>query len=356
MNKKSSKSSRKLKEKKLAITRTERKKRKKLKDNTTTQKNRTITPLLVLKTNLLPVSVFMLGCLIFYFSTGVSFSSPVYFDDHKIAKEAFAKEVSLLATTTDSIEKVKYSINMKKPKAFEGSELGNSFTKKDPVVRDFAIPISDKNIWEKIRPEELDYVSGVINPDDTLNEPEPIEKKPIAESIEIKSESTLQKEDEIRLLINYSENFTYENVKDFKTAVSRLVINTPMEAMVDDIVKRDRAVAAFLLGIGMKESKYGIYSPKKDGAECFNYWGYRGKENQTKSGYSCFDSPAHAVQVVGNRIETLVKGGLDTPAKMIVWKCGSSCAGHSPESVDKWIADVSINYYRLNPVRLLTKK
>jgi hypothetical protein len=33
-----------------------------------------------------------------------------------------------------------------------------------------------------------------------------------------------------------------------------------------------------------------------------------------------------------------------TPAKLIVWKCGFSCEGHSRESVQKWIADVDAYY------------
>lgn len=121
---------------------------------------------------------------------------------------------------------------------------------------------------------------------------------------------------------------------------------TPMEKMTKSISERNKAVAAFMIGIAMKESKFGLYSPKKkNGADCYNYWGYRGKENPTVNGYSCFDSPEHAVKVVGDRIENLVNKGVKTPAQMVVWKCGSSCAGHSPESVAKWIKDVSIHYY-----------
>jgi hypothetical protein len=142
---------------------------------------------------------------------------------------------------------------------------------------------------------------------------------------------------------------------ELEKKILKLVKDTPMEAMVSEISKRDQAVAAFILGIGMKESKYGLYSPKKDGRECYNYWGYRGKENTTKSGYSCFDSPEHAIQVVGDRIERIVRQGAKTPAQMISWKCGSTCAGHSPESVQKWIDDVAINYYKLNPGREVAK-
>jgi hypothetical protein len=163
--------------------------------------------------------------------------------------------------------------------------------------------------------------------------------------------------------LSYTELRTYAKADDFKPKnndlkrqIASITKNTPMARMINDISKHDRAVAAFIVGIAMKESKFGVYSPKKDGRECFNYWGYRGKENTTKSGYSCFDSPAHAIKVVGGKINSMVKQGAKTPAQMISWKCGSSCAGHDPVSVTKWISDVAINYYKLNPPNKLAKK
>lgn len=138
--------------------------------------------------------------------------------------------------------------------------------------------------------------------------------------------------------------------------VYSIIKGTPMEKMIDDIADRDRPVAAFIVGIAMKESKFGQYSPKKEGIECYNYWGYRGKENTTKSGYSCFDNPRHAIKIVGDRIEDIVKMGAKHPAQMISWKCGSTCKGHSPESVAKWISDVEINYYKLNPIKEFAKR
>lgn len=138
--------------------------------------------------------------------------------------------------------------------------------------------------------------------------------------------------------------------------ISKIIKGTPMEKMTDAIANRDDTTAAFIVGIAMKESKFGKFSPKKDGKECYNYWGYRGKENTTKSGYSCFDNPDHAIKVVGDRIARIVKQGAQTPEQMISWKCGSTCAGHSPESVDKWIADVGINYYRIQDAVKLARK
>lgn len=142
---------------------------------------------------------------------------------------------------------------------------------------------------------------------------------------------------------------------DLYKQIFSIVKNTPMEAMIGEIAKREKTVAAFMVGIGMKESKFGIYSPKKDGRTCYNYWGYRGKENTTDSGYSCFDNPDQAVKIVGDRIEALVKNGRTTPEEMIVWKCGQTCAGHTPESVDKWIKDVAIHYYDISLDNQLAK-
>lgn len=124
---------------------------------------------------------------------------------------------------------------------------------------------------------------------------------------------------------------------------------TPMETMVDSISQQDKTVAAFLVGIAFKESKFGVYSPKKNGHECYNYWGFKGKTNTTTGGYSCFSSPEEAVEIVGQRLQKLVqKNNLNTPSKMTVWKCGRSCAGHSPESVRKWVSDVSIHFNSIN--------
>jgi len=128
-----------------------------------------------------------------------------------------------------------------------------------------------------------------------------------------------------------------------------LVTGYPIVDMVPYISQRDQRVGHFLVAIAKKESDWGKHTPKKDGKECYNYWGYRGPENTTDSGYSCFDSPGHAVEVVGNRIEKLVNQNIDTPAKMVVWKCGSNCeAAGGQAAADKWISDVATYVAKLN--------
>jgi hypothetical protein len=154
---------------------------------------------------------------------------------------------------------------------------------------------------------------------------------------------------------NLQASLKAQKTETLRANISKIVKNTPMEKMVGEIAKTDRPVAAFIVGIAMKESKFGKFSPKKDGKDCYNYWGYRGKENTTKSGYSCFSSPSHAIEVVGSKIASMVKNGAKTPASMISWKCGSSCAGHDPASVTKWISDVAINYYQLNPKQTVAR-
>ena len=135
---------------------------------------------------------------------------------------------------------------------------------------------------------------------------------------------------------------------DLKEDVEKIVKNTPMSAMADAISQKPRPVAAFIVGIAMKESKFGVYSPKRGGRDCYNYWGFKGGGTTVAGGYSCFSSPEQAVDAVGGKIEKMVAKGVRTPAQAISWKCGSSCAGHGAENVRKWISDVAINFYKIN--------
>lgn len=132
--------------------------------------------------------------------------------------------------------------------------------------------------------------------------------------------------------------------KRFDAEVTAMVKGYPIEAMLPYILKQDRDVAAFLIGIGKKESNWGKRVPVLNGKDCYNYWGYRGiRDAMGTGGHTCFNSPEDAVTTVGKRIQTLVQEKkLSTPAKMIVWKCGSTCAGHKPADVRKWISDVAM--------------
>ena len=127
--------------------------------------------------------------------------------------------------------------------------------------------------------------------------------------------------------------------------IKEMVKGYPIEQMVPYIIEKDTMTAAFLVSIAKKESNWGKRVPVLNGEDCFNYWGYRGiRDRMGTGGHTCFDSPEDAVDTVGKRITTLIKKyELTTPADMIIWKCGSSCAGHSDYGVKKWIQDVG--YY-----------
>lgn len=143
----------------------------------------------------------------------------------------------------------------------------------------------------------------------------------------------------------------FENVKqeELEGEITKIVAGSPMEKMTPYIAKQDRTVAAFLVGIAKKESNFGRRVPVLDGQDCFNYWGYRGiRDRMGTGGHTCFDSPEDAVQTVAGRLQDLVQADIDTPQEMVIWKCGSSCAGHAPGSVEKWINDVDIYFGELN--------
>ncbi len=150
------------------------------------------------------------------------------------------------------------------------------------------------------------------------------------------------------ILVKEEEQRKKRDQENLHKKIEQIVANTPMQKMAEDIAGQEKIVAAFLVGIAMKESSFGKHSPRKNGRDCYNYWGYKGGHNPTGGGYSCFNSPEQAVRVVGKRIEKLViRQGRNNPSKMIVWKCGSSCAGHDSAGVSKWIKDVSINFYKI---------
>lgn len=132
--------------------------------------------------------------------------------------------------------------------------------------------------------------------------------------------------------------------------IREMTIGYPMEKMAPIIARYDREVAALIVGIAKKESDWGKRSPSdQSGEDCFNYWGYKGAGSRgVAMGHGCFGSPEEAVVAVGDRLRKLVSlRQTSEPRNMVVWKCGSSCKGHSAESVKKWIADISLYYQRI---------
>lgn len=338
MAKKRHKNSRKLKLKRIEAANKERRERKKLREQEELELPSPISFSLILKRNALPMTVLICGCLVFYFSNNFdtrlagAFFRPVY------PPKALAAEVNPEDNSKPLPKKISEKDEMLLASLVSQEELG--FVSIPRLVPAIESPSSDPFVVMSQKKVRVTVVKKVEK------------EEPIRPELKIRSSIT----EEAKAPTPIISAPLPASPEHYEAELAAIIKGKPMEAMLEEILERDRAVAAFLVGIGMKESKYGIYSPKKDGRDCYNYWGYRGRENPTRSGYSCFDSPEQAVRIVGDRIERLIQGGHDTPAKMIVWKCGSSCSGHSEESVEKWIADVGMNYYRLSQGFLVSKK
>ena len=178
-----------------------------------------------------------------------------------------------------------------------------------------------------------------------INYIESISKKQNEEQKKVSSVGEKAKDKEARK----AENFEKTNANE---ELYQLVGNAPIREMVPSIVKLDQRVAAFVIGIAKKESDWGRHAPSQSGRTCYNYWGYKGSGSRGVSmGYACFGSPEEAVEIVGKRIAVLVSKNINEPRKMLVWKCGSSCAGHDPEGVAKWISDVNLYFGKVMQIQ-----
>ncbi len=135
----------------------------------------------------------------------------------------------------------------------------------------------------------------------------------------------------------------------FEKQVKAMVKGYPIEKMLPEIFKQDKTVASFLIAIAKQESDWGVHVPVYKDQDCYNYWGYRGENPVGTGGHSCFSSPQEAVDIVAKRIKFLVSNDkLNTPAKMVVWKCGYSCSWDNPQNVQRWISNVSVYFSKLN--------
>jgi len=134
-----------------------------------------------------------------------------------------------------------------------------------------------------------------------------------------------------------------------KQVVREMVAGYPIEEMLPHIFKQKSLTAIYLVSIAKKESNWGKRKPLNGGQDSYNYWGFKDRSFPTDSyGHSYFPSSEVAVETVGKRIEKLAYDyGRDKPSEFLVWKCGSSCATHSPAGVQKWVSDVSLYYNKI---------
>ncbi len=203
-----------------------------------------------------------------------------------------------------------------------------------PVV-EVEVNIEKQEIVDEVKNEE--EIKEVVSVDSVQKS----ETKEIVEK-EIKSiDSVVEKDDDIILEAKeYSlEDSAYEMVEGF-----------PIEKMLPHILKQDPEVAKYLIAMAKQESAWGKRVPVLEGQDCYNYWGFRSQRKLMGSGgHTCFNSRQDAVETVGRRIHELIyEYDRTTAERLIVWKCGSSCDGHSQEGVDRWIRVVDTYYSKLS--------
>ncbi|MCK4635824.1 MAG: hypothetical protein KAT32_03080 [Candidatus Moranbacteria bacterium] len=169
-------------------------------------------------------------------------------------------------------------------------------------------------------------------------------------------EEIVKKESEIKdnLYFSQVENYSCEEItddqkKDLEQKIRKMVAGQPIENMIPYILEQDYHVAAYLIAIAKKESQWGNRVPVLNGKDCYNYWGYReNRDLMGSAGHTCFNSRKDAVETVGKRLDDLIyKSKKRTSASLIVWKCGSTCEGHSQAGVDSWIDVVDMYYGKL---------
>ncbi|MEK9173901.1 MAG: hypothetical protein AAB845_01410 [Patescibacteria group bacterium] len=170
------------------------------------------------------------------------------------------------------------------------------------------------------------------------------EKEPLTGAVEKSNTAGVEYDPSQDIFFEY---FSEAEGAEYEENIRKMVAGYPIEEMLPYILEKDKITAAFLIGIAKKESNWGKRVPVLDGQDCYNYWGYRGvRRMMGTGGHTCFNSRQDAVDTVAKRLDKLIKSEqLNTPEKLVVWKCGFSCEGHSRESVKKWISDVDM-YYR----------
>ncbi len=165
-------------------------------------------------------------------------------------------------------------------------------------------------------------------------------KKQSVDSVQKKQSEQIKDKPEIEIEEEYS----------LKHEAEEMVEGYPIEKMLPYILQQDPEVAKYLIAIAKQESQWGKRVPVLNGQDCYNYWGYRGKRKLMGSGgHTCFNSRKDAVETVGKRIHELIyKYDRTTAKRLIVWKCGSTCEGHSQAGVDRWIGTVNSYYSKLS--------
>lgn len=194
------------------------------------------------------------------------------------------------------------------------------------------------SVDEKFKQAELEKVSFEVGGGFWEQSEDSGQKKVSKLKIKDKETSTVKKTE----IVPVAEEIVEEK-KEYFEKIEKMVGSSPMAKMLPYLEKQDPVTAAFLVAIAKKESNWGKVSPRSKSGDCFNYWGFKDRRFKFVAGHSCFPSAEVAVETVGKRIDNLVAKGKDTPSEMVIWKCGSACAGDG--GAGKWISDVNL-YFR----------
>lgn len=227
-----------------------------------------------------------------------------------------SEEDGSLVESADNLD----SVNLEKDQKIELNEVINEIPNK-----------SAKDIVEKTEGTSEDNVEKIILLSKKENKENNSEVEAIKEVVKENEEKSK------RIKVEEQEKVVAKELKE-------LLKDHPMEDMADIIAKEDGEVIAFIVAIGKKESNWGKRSPSKDGKDCYNYWGFKTSGSRGQAlGHACFGSREEAVDKIAKRLKKLVKDdNRNTPEKMLVWKCGSSCKDHDSASVQKWVSDVKL--------------
>jgi len=214
--------------------------------------------------------------------------------------------------------------------------------------------IEDQSLVEKDDTED----KNKSKEDVTIKKVEKVQQKDKDEVVNTKSIDSVQKKQVIKNDEDEDKSKDEENVEDMKVdeeysleqEAYEMVGGYPIEEMLPYILKQDPEVAKYMIAMAKQESQWGKRVPVLNGQDCYNYWGYRSKRKLMGSGgHTCFNSRKDAVETVGRRINELIyKYDRKTAERLIVWKCGSTCAGHSQSGVDRWINVVGTYYDKLS--------
>ncbi|MEA3322977.1 MAG: hypothetical protein U9Q12_02035 [Patescibacteria group bacterium] len=214
--------------------------------------------------------------------------------------------------------------------------------KKDIEAEKESVRATENKKEEKIAVDSIQKKDVPVN---TKNDDEAEEQE---KTTDVKSMDSVTKKDA------KSDEKKVENT-DSEYSLEReayeLVKGYPIEKMLPHILKLDPEVAKFYIAIAKQESAWGKRVPVLNGQDCYNYVGYRSQRKLMGSGgHTCFNSRKDAVETVGKRIHELIyEYDRATAESLVVWKCGSSCATHSPESVNRWINVIDTYHKKLSP-------